>query len=123
MISIGTNIKCADNSGAKNLKVLGTVGFSRKLFSKIGDIVTCSVDGVTGIGMGVKDHEVVRAVIVRVKKEYKRIDGTYIRFDDNAGVVIDKAKAPRGTRVFGPIARDIRDLGFSKIISLAKEVW
>lgn len=123
MVQKGTILKCADNSGAKLLNVVGTVGFSRKRFTRVGEILTCSVRGVTGVGTNVKDHEVVRVVVVRVRKEYRRQDGSYIRFDDNAGVVIDKANAPRATRVFGPVARELRDLGYYKIVSMAKEVW
>lgn len=123
MVQIGTILKCADNSGAKSLNIVGTVGYSWKRFSKIGEIITCSVRGTTGVGTNVKDHEVVKAVIVRVKKEYRRPDGSYIRFDDNAAVVIEKTKVPRATRIFGPVARELRDMGFHKIVSLAKEVW
>jgi len=123
MIQKGTVLKCADNSGAKKLNVVGIIGYSRKRFGKVGDLLTCSVRGSTGIGNAVSDHEVVRAVLVRARKEYRRKDGTYIRFDDNAAVVVDKNKMPKGTRVFGPIARELRDLGYSKIVSLAKEVW
>lgn len=116
-------IKSADNSGAKSLNVVGIPGYSRKRYATIGDIVTCSVRGTTGIGTSVKDHEVVKAVIVRTKKEIRRKDGSYIRFDDNAGVIIDGSNAPRGTRIFGPVARELRDLKFNKIVSLAPEVW
>ena len=123
MLQIGSILNCTDNSGAKRLNIIGTVGYSRKRFLKIGEIITCSVRGVTGVGSNVKDHEVVKVVIVRAKKEYRRIDGTYIRFDDNAGVVVDKNKVPRSSRVFGPVARELRDKGFLKIVSLAKEVW
>lgn len=123
MIQVGTVLKSADNSGAKNLNVVGIPGFSRRRFAVLGDIVTCSIRGTTGIGTAVKDHEVVKAVIIRVRKERRRVDGTYIRFDDNAAVVVDKAKNPRATRIFGPVARELRDLGFNKIVSLAPEVW
>lgn len=123
MIQRKTQLKCADNSGAKVLNVINMPGFSKKMFSRVGDIVTCSVRGVTGIGTTVQDHQVVKAVIVRTKKEQRRADGSYIRFDDNAAVIIDTANNPRGTRVFGPVARELRDLKFSKIVSLAPEVW
>ncbi len=123
MIQIGTMLNTADNSGAKALNVVGIPGFSIRRFAGVGDVVTCSVRGTTGVGTNVKDHEVVSAVIVRTRKEIRRPDGSYIRFDDNSGVIIDKAKNPRGTRIFGPVARELRDLGFSKIVSLAPEVW
>lgn len=116
-------LKSADNSGARRLKTIGIPGYSKKRFALIGDIITCSVQGVTGVGTNVKDHEVVKAVIVRTRKEIRRKDGTYIRFDDNAAVVIDKSNNPRATRIFGPVARELRDNKFNKIVSLAPEVW
>lgn len=122
MIQIGTNLSVADNSGAKNLKVIGLPGASRKRFAYVGEVVTAAVDGASGTGV-VKDHSIVKVVIVRTRKEVRRKDGSYVRFDDNAGVVIDKDGNMIGTRVFGPIAREIRDAGFMKIASLAKEVW
>ncbi len=123
MVQVGSVLKCTDNSGAKELKLIGIPGYSRKRFAGIGEIVTCSVHNTTGIGTSVKDHEVVKVVVVRARKEIRRKDGTYIRFDDNAGVVVDKSKAPRATRIFGPVARELRDLGYNKIVSLAPEVW
>jgi len=111
----------ADNSGAKSMVVIGMGKGSGKRFSRLGEIVTCVVKGANPIGQ-VKDHEIVKAVIVRTRKEVKRPDGSYVRFSDNAGVIIDATKAPRGTRVFGPVAQEIKNLGFSKIASLAKEV-
>ena len=122
MIQVGSRLKVADNSGAKLLEVIGIPGSSRIRFAKIGDTVTVAVKGATSTGT-VKDHTMMKAVIVRTKKEIRRKDGSYIRFDDNAAVVIDKAKNMIGTRVFGPIAKEIRDKGYMKIISLAKEVW
>lgn len=122
MLQVGTTIKTADNSGAKTLKIIGIPGNSRRRFVSVGDIVTVVVKGASSRGV-VKDHSIVKAVIVRTKKEVRRKDGSYIRFDDNAGVVINKDKAMLGTRVFGPIARELRDLGYLKIASLAKEVW
>ncbi|PIR43688.1 50S ribosomal protein L14 [candidate division WWE3 bacterium CG10_big_fil_rev_8_21_14_0_10_32_10] len=115
-------INCADNSGAKKLSVITVLGAYKSEFATLGDIVVCAVKGANS-NSTVKDHEVVRAVVVRVKKELRRKDGSYIRFDDNAGIVIDKNNVPRSTRVFGPVAREIRDAGFTKIASLAKEVW
>lgn len=123
MIQQESILICADNSGAKKLNVIGVPGFSKVRFASIGDVVTCSVRGTTGIGTNVKDHEVVKAVIVRTKKEVRRRDGSYIRFDDNAAVIVDKNKVPRATRIFGPVARELRDLGYNKIVSLAPEVW
>ena len=123
MIQQGSIIKSADNSGAKEFNVIGIPGFSHRRYAVIGDIITCSVHGTTGVGTNLKDHEVVKVVLVRTRKETRRKDGSYIRFDENAGVAIDKAKAPRGTRIFGPVARELRDLGYSKIVSLAPEVW
>lgn len=122
MIQVGSRLKVADNSGAKLLEVIGIPGSSRIRFAKIGDIVTVAIKGASSTGT-VKDHTMMKAVIVRTRKEIRRKDGTYIRFDDNAAVVIDKTKNMIGTRVFGPIAKELRDKGYLKIISLAKEVW
>lgn len=122
MVQVGTVLKPADNSGAKTLKLIGIPGSSKRRFASIGDIVTVSIYGVSSAG-SVKDHTVAKALIVRVKKEIRRKDGSYIRFDDNAAVLIDKDGAMLGTRVFGPVAREIRDRGYLKIVSLAKEVW
>lgn len=121
MIPVGATLKVADNSGAKKLKLIGIPG-SNKQFATVGDVVTVVVSGASSVG-AVKDHSVVRAVIVRTKKEVRRNDGTYIRFDDNAAVVINKDKNMLGTRVFGPVARELRDKEFTKIVSLAPEVW
>ncbi len=121
MIPVGAILKVADNSGAKKLKLIGIPG-SNKQFVGVGDVVTVVVSGASSVG-AVKDHSVVRAVIVRTKKELSRNDGTYIRFDDNAAVVINKDKAMLGTRVFGPVARELREKEFTKIVSLAPEVW
>ena len=123
MVQVGSIIKCADNSGAKNLNIINLPGFSKKRFARIGDVIVCSVRGTTGVGTAVQDHQVVKAVIVRARKEIRRKDGSYIRFDDNAGVIIDAQQNPRGTRVFGPVARELRDLNYNKIVSLAQEVW
>jgi large subunit ribosomal protein L14 len=120
MLPIGATIKPADNSGAVALKIMGIPG-SNKRSARIGDLVTIVIKGADSAGF-VKDHTVGKAIIVRVKKEYRRKDGSYIRFDDNAAIVVDKDKNMVGTRVFGPIAREIRDRGYLKIVSLAKEV-
>jgi large subunit ribosomal protein L14 len=112
----------ADNSGAKKLRVIRVIGGFHKKYGTVGDIVVCSVREAIP-NSDVKKGDVVRAVIVRTKKEIRRNDGTYIRFDDNAAVLIDKFNAPRGTRIFGPVARELREKGFMKIVSLAPEVW
>lgn len=122
MIQVGTVLNVADNSGAKMLKVIGIPGNSKVRFASVGDIVTVTIRGASSTGQ-VKDHTMMKAVIVRTRKEIRRKDGSYVRFDENAAVVIDKTKNMIGTRVFGPIAREIRDRGFVKIVSLAKEVW
>ena len=122
MITVGATVNSADNSGAKALKIVGIPGGSRIRFAHIGDVVTVIVKGASSVGV-VKDHTVVKAVIVRTKKEFRRKDGSYLRFSDNAAVVINKEKTLVGTRIFGPIAREVRDKGFVKIASLAKEVW
>jgi large subunit ribosomal protein L14 len=122
MIQVGTVLKVADNSGAKKLKVIGIPGNSHTRFASIGDVVTAAVNGALSTG-NVKDHSVVKVLVVRVRKEVRRKDGSYIRFDDNAGVVINKDKKMLGTRVFGPVAREVRNNGFLKVASLAKEVW
>jgi len=116
-----SNLKVADNSGAKSLQIIGLGKGTGRRFVTIGDIVTCAVKGAAVSGQ-VKDHEIVKAVIVRCKKEKRRDDGSYIRFSDNAAVVIDANGIPRATRIFGPIASEIKRKGFVKIASLAKEV-
>ncbi len=121
MVSPRAYLKVADNSGAKNLVVIGMGKGSGRRFSRLGDVVTCTVRGAIPNSQ-VKDHEIVKAVIVRTKKETRRKDGTYSRFSENAGVVIDNNNLPRATRVFGPIANEIKKRGYAKIASLAKEV-
>jgi large subunit ribosomal protein L14 len=120
MLPVGASLKPADNSGAIKLEIIGIPG-SNKRSARLGDLVTVAVKGASSTGV-VKDHSIVKAVIVRTKKEVRRKDGSYIRFDDNAAIVIDKDKNMIGTRVFGPVAREIRDGGYMKIVSLAKEV-
>lgn len=112
----------ADNSGAKSLYVIQPLGGSGKRKASLGQLVTAVVRGADPEGQ-VKDHEIIRCVIVRVRKEVRRDDGSYVKFDDNAGVVVDNDGNLRATRIFGPIAREVREAGYSKIISLAKEVW
>lgn len=121
MIQLKTVLTPADNAGAKKLRVIHVYGGFQRHYGTLGDVVSAVVDQADPNGV-VKDSEIVRVVIVRAKKEVRRPDGTYIRFDDNAGVVIDKDGNPRGTRVFGPIAKEVKEAGFSKIASLAKEM-
>lgn len=121
MIQLRSTIKPADNTGAKSLKVIRVLGGSKRRFGRIGDLVVAVVDQADPEGV-VKDAEIVKAVIVRTKKEKNRPDGSYVRFDDNAAVIIDKQGNPRGTRIFGPVAREVRDLGYARIASLATEV-
>lgn len=120
MIQLRSMLTPADNSGAKLLMV---VGISPKVgkVATIGQVVRCSVKGADPTGV-VKDHEQVMVVVVRTRKEISRKDGTYVRFDDNAGVVIDKQGMPRGTRILGPVAREVKEAGYTKITSLAREV-
>ena len=122
MVQHRTRLTVADNSGAKVLQVIQPLGGSGKRKATLAQIVVGVVKGADPNGQ-VKNHEVVKIVIVRCKKEVRREDGSYIKFDDNAGVVIDNDGNLRSTRVFGPIAREVRDAGYSKIVSLAQEVW
>jgi len=123
MIQHRSMLRAADNSGAKVLQVIHVFGGSKRRFGYIGDILNCVVKEAAPHGT-VKDSEIVKAVLVRSRKEYRRKDGSYVRFSDNAAVVIDNAKDknPKGTRIFGPIAREVRDKGFAKIASIAVEV-
>ncbi len=121
MIQSETRLKVADNSGAKDLYCIKVLGGSRRRYAGVGDIITCSVKSALP-GAAVKKKDIVRAVVVRTIKETKRADGSSIRFDENAAVLINKDGLPRGTRIFGPIARELREGGYMKIISLAPEV-
>ena len=121
MIQAFTRLKVADNTGAKEIMCIKVLGGSKRKFAGLGDIIVASVKKADPDGK-VKKGDVVTAVIVRTKYPIQRVDGTSIRFDQNAAVIIDKAKAPRGTRIFGPIARELRAGGFNTIISLAPEV-
>ena len=121
MIQSFTRLKVADNYGAKEIMCIRCLGGSVRKFANIGDIIVASVKKADPDGK-VKKGDVVTAVVVRSKKGVQRADGTSIKFDENAAVIIDKQKAPRGTRVFGPIARELRAKGFTQIISLAPEV-
>ena len=120
MVQMQTYLKVADNTGAKELMCFRVLGGTRKRYANIGDIVVCSVKKAAPGGT-VKKGEVVRAVIVRSAKGVRRADGTYVRFDENAAVLIKEDKNPRGTRIFGPVARELRDREFMKICSLAPE--
>lgn len=117
-----TMLTVADNCGAKILMVIQPLGGSGKRKASLGQKVVGVVKGADPNG-NVRDHEIVKIVIVRCKKEVRRYDGSYIKFDDNAGVVIDDEGNLRSTRIFGPIAREVRDGGYAKIVSLAEEVW
>ena len=121
MIQQETYLKVADNTGAKEIKTIRVLGGSKRKFGNIGDVVVASVRKTTPGGQ-VKKGEVVRAVIVRSAKGVRRPDGSYVRFDDNAAVIIREDKNPRGTRIFGPVARELRDKDYMKILSLAPEV-
>ena len=121
MVQQETRVNVADNSGAKQLLIIKVLGGSIHKTATIGDICVCSVKSASTGGV-VKKGDVVKAVIVRTKKAIKRPDGSYIKFDDNAAVVIKEDKNPRGTRIFGPVARELREKDFMKIVSLAPEV-
>lgn len=121
MIQLRTMLKVADNSGAKLAQCIKVLGGSRKRYATLGDIVIVTVKQAAPRG-AVKAHAVERGVVVRVRKERRRKDGSYVRFDENAIVIVGKDDQPKGTRVFGPVARELREKGFQKIISLAPEV-
>lgn len=116
-----TRLKVADNTGAKEMLCIKVLGGSRRRYARVGDIIVATVKEALP-GGAVKKSDIVRAVVVRTNKSIRRPDGSYIRFDDNAAVIIDAAKNPKGTRIFGPVARELRDKDFMKIISLAPEV-
>lgn len=122
MIQRRTELKAADNSGVQWMTVTHIYGASLRKFASLGDIVQCVVKKADPTGI-IKDDELVKVVIVRTHKEYRRKDGSYIRFDENAGVVIDADGNPRGTRIFGPIAREIKEKGFDKIASMSLEMF
>ncbi len=121
MIQTYTRMKVADNSGARQLMVIRVLGGSTRRYATVGDVVVCSVKQATP-NSPVKKGEVVRAVVVRTAQPLRRSDGSYIRFDDNAAVILTDQFNPRGTRIFGPVARELREKQFMKIISLAPEV-
>ena len=121
MIQQQSRLKVADNTGAKEIMCIRVMGGSRFRYGHVGDVIIASVKD-SNPGGTVKKGEVVRAVVVRTAKEYGRPDGSHIRFDDNAAVIINKEDNPRGTRIFGPVARELRERGFMRIVSLAPEV-
>jgi len=121
MIQSETMLKAADNTGAKKIMCIKVLGGSKRRYARIGDVITASVKTATPNGT-VKKKEVVQAVIVRMVHKTRRNDGSVIRFDENAAVIIDKQNQPRGTRIFGPVARELREKGYMKIVSLAPEV-
>mgnify|MGYP001090254360 CR=1 FL=1 len=121
MIQMQTYLNVADNTGARELMCIRVLGGTRRRYANIGDVVVCSVKKAAPGGM-VKKGDVVKAVVVRTVKGARRKDGSYIKFDENAAVIIKDDKTPRGTRIFGPVARELRDKQFMKIVSLAPEV-
>ena len=121
MIQTYTRLKAADNSGAKQLMCISVLGGTRKRYARVGDIIVASVKRATP-GAMVKKGDVVKAVIIRCAQPYRRPDGSYIRFDENAAVILTDKNNPKGTRIFGPVARELREKNFTKIISLAPEV-
>mgnify|MGYP000504155601 CR=1 FL=1 len=121
MIQTESTLKIADNTGAKSIKCFRILGGTRRRYAQLGDVIVASVKDAEP-RRPVKKHEVVRAVVVRQKYPYRRKDGSYIRFDENAAVIIDANKEPRGGRIFGPIPRELREKGYAKIIGLAPEV-
>jgi large subunit ribosomal protein L14 len=121
MIQSESRLSVADNTGAREIMCIKVLGGSRKRTAGLGDVIVCSVKSVFP-GSDIKKKAIVRAVIVRVKKSTRRPDGSYIKFDSNAAVIIDKDKNPRGTRIFGAVARELREKSFMKIVSLANEV-
>ena len=121
MIQNETRLRVADNTGARELLCIRVMGGSKRRYAGVGDVIVAAVKQATPQGT-VKKGEVVKAVVVRTRKEFGREDGTYIAFDENAAVIIDATGQPRGTRIFGPVARELRDGGYMKIVSLAPEV-
>jgi len=121
MIQFGTNLKVVDNTGARLIRVIKVLGGTRRRYAQIGDIVTASVKEAEP-RKAVKKKDIVKAVIVRQKKPYRRKDSSYIKFDENAAVILTDKNNPKGTRIFGPVARELREKNFTKIISLAPEV-
>jgi large subunit ribosomal protein L14 len=121
MIQAESHLRVADNTGAREIMCIKVLGGSKRRYGRVGDIIIATVKQATPSG-SVKKGDVVRAVIVRTAKEYGRPDGSYIRFDENAAVILDDYQNPKGTRIFGPVARELREYGFMKIVSLSPEV-
>ncbi len=121
MIQTNTRLKVADNTGARQIMCIGLLGGTGKKYARVGDIIVASVKRAIP-GDGVKKRDVVRAVIIRTAQPYRRSDGSHIRFDENAAVILTDKNNPKGTRIFGPVARELREKNFTKIISLAPEV-
>ena len=121
MIQPQTMLKIADNSGAKTVQCFKVLGGSRRRYAQLGDVIVAAVKTAEP-RRPVKKHDVVKAVVVRQKKAYRRSDGSYIRFDDNAAVILESEKTPKGGRIFGPIPRELKEKGFDKIINLAKDI-
>ena len=121
MIQMQTNLNVADNSGAKVVQCIKVIGGSKRRYASIGDVIVVAVKDAIPTS-AIKKGSVEKAVIVRIAKEYRRSDGTYIRFDDNACVIVDAANNPKGKLVFGPVARELRDMDYMRIVSLAPEV-
>ncbi|MFK5883341.1 MAG: 50S ribosomal protein L14 [Candidatus Izemoplasma sp.] len=121
MVQQESRLKIADNSGAREVLVIKVLGGTGRKYASIGDVIVCTVK-IASPGSLVKKGEIVKAVVVRTKKEIRRKSGSYIKFDDNAAVILKDDMSPRGTRIFGPVARELRDSGFMKIVSLAPEV-
>lgn len=121
MIQVCSRLNVADNSGAKQVECIKVIGGTKRRYATIGDIIVVAVKDALPTS-NIKKGSIQKAVVVRVSKEYRRLDGTYIRFDDNACVLVDDNKNPRGKRIFGPVARELRDQDFMKIVSLAPEV-
>ena len=121
MIQQETRLKVADNSGAREILTIKVLGGTSRKYASVGDIIVATVKNATPGGT-IKKSEIVRAVIVRTKQALRRADGSFIKFDDNAAVIIKEDKSPQGTRIFGPVARELRDKEFTKIVSLAPEV-
>jgi large subunit ribosomal protein L14 len=121
MIQIYTRLRIADNTGAREIMCINILGGTRRRYARVGDVIVAAVKRAIPDGV-VKKSEVVRAVVVRTTQPYRRPDGSYIRFDDNAAVILSDKNNPKGTRIFGPVARELRDKNYTKIISLAPEV-
>jgi large subunit ribosomal protein L14 len=121
MIQAFTHLKVADNTGAREIRCIKVLGGSRRRYARMGDIIVAAVKQSTP-GGAVKKGDVVKAVVVRTSKEHRRPDGSYIRFDENAAVILEDDRNPKGTRIFGPVGRELREQGFMKIISLSPEV-